>query len=240
MNKSSRFGLSGGVLKIIALVTMIVDHTAAVLLVYSSNPQWYLLGRIIGRLAFPIYCFLLVQGFCYTKNVKKYMVRLFFFALISEVPYDLAFRGVVLELSNQNVFFTLFLGLLALVLIQYVQNMGMRKGNNSHIISRFVGFIGILMVFAMAYFFRGDYGVDGVTFIILFYLCRTSKLEIALVNIIMNLAMGLGGGVQVYGMLSALPIALYNGKKGPSLKYFFYAIYPVHLMILYLIANYFL
>ena len=103
-----RFGLSGSTLKIIAIISMTIDHFAASFLYrgimtlpsVSSNTdlmqvlrKLYLVMRDIGRPAFPIFCFLLVEGFCHTRNPKKYATRLFLFALISEIPFDYGLRG---------------------------------------------------------------------------------------------------------------------------------------------------
>ena len=97
-------GLNSFQLKCIAIVTMLIDHIGAI--IFPTQMGF----RIIGRFSFPIFCFLLVEGFHHTKDVKKYMIRLGIFALISEIPYDLAFRNVFLEFERQNVFFTLLLG----------------------------------------------------------------------------------------------------------------------------------
>ncbi|WP_312694011.1 TraX family protein, partial [Caproiciproducens sp.] len=95
--------MSSSQLKVLAVVTMLTDHIGAIL--FPS----VLLFRIIGRLSFPLFCFLISEGLLYTANLKGYLERLFFFALISEVPYDLAFHGTVYYPQSQNVFFTLFL-----------------------------------------------------------------------------------------------------------------------------------
>src|SRR5699024_2332190 len=106
MNVSERIScLSGFQLKCIAILSMALDHTGAVLF-----PQEIWL-RCAGRLAFPVFCFLIVEGFVHTHDVYRYMARLGVFALISEIPYDLAFRGVCLEFAYQNVFFTLLIGI---------------------------------------------------------------------------------------------------------------------------------
>ena len=108
-------GISGYWLKVIAVVSMLIDHTSAVILEQISgleNPAF--LMRIIGRLAFPIYCFLLVEGFYHTRSRAKYAGRLFLFALISEVPFDLAFSRRMWDFSSNNVFFTLLFGLLVI------------------------------------------------------------------------------------------------------------------------------
>ena len=132
-------GINSAVLKNIAVVTMLIDHIGAVIMTrllirnglyeamvnQEAYTAWmgqnggmygiYMAMRIIGRLAFPIYCFLLVEGFQKTHNVKKYLGRMFLFALISEVPFDLAFSGKAWYPAYQNVFFTLLLGLLVLL-----------------------------------------------------------------------------------------------------------------------------
>ena len=107
-------GITSYQLKWIAIVTMVIDHMGAIL--YPTEMAF----RYIGRISFPIFCFLLIEGFFHTRNIFKYMARLGAFALISEIPYDLAFKGKVLEFTHQNVFFTLFLG----VLMMYVLEKG--------------------------------------------------------------------------------------------------------------------
>lgn len=111
-------GLDGTQLKWIALVTMFIDHTGAAVverLLSETSPAWltalYFALRIIGRLAFPIYCFLLAEGFAHTHSRPKYLARLAVFALVAEVPFDLATQGLVYYPGYQNVFFTLALGL---------------------------------------------------------------------------------------------------------------------------------
>ncbi len=95
-------------LKMIAIITMLIDHTAAVLI--PSNTVLWLVMRCIGRLAFPIFVFLLVEGFYHTRDVKKYLLRMGAFALLSEIPFDLAFYGKVLEFTHQNIFLPYSLG----------------------------------------------------------------------------------------------------------------------------------
>ena len=116
-------GLSGSTLKIIAVITMLTDHIGAGILgriitmqgIYSGSVyNVYTVMRYIGRLAFPIFCFLLVEGFMHTHNVKKYASRLFVFALISEIPFDLFVSGRIVDTSAQNVYFTLLIGLICM------------------------------------------------------------------------------------------------------------------------------
>lgn len=201
-------------LKMIAIAAMAIDHIGAILF-----PQ-YLGLRIIGRIAFPIFAFTLVEGFLHTKDVKKYMMRLGILALISEVPFDLAFYGAPLEFSHQNVFFTMFLGIAMLYL--YLKN-----------ISRWKQFIVVLGMLLLADFLCTDYSSAGLLMIFWYYQFRGKRIwqliGMALINIFYM------GYLQVYACFSALPIAMYNGERGPKCKWFFYWFYPVHLLILYLI-----
>lgn len=214
--KQEIFGLNGFGLKCIAMVCMLIDHTGAVLF-----PQYRIL-RMVGRLAFPIYCFLLVEGAMHTKDIRKYELRLLGFALISEIPFDLAFRRGI-DWGHQNVFFTLLLGVVAIDLAQQFKNK-----------------ISVVLIFpvmiVIAEFLNTDYGGKGIVFILCYYLLYERKVikhvMFAFENILLY-----GLGIQIYACLAVIPMLFYNGKKGPSLKYFFYAFYPLHLLILYLIIN---
>lgn len=146
-------GISGSTIKIIAVAAMLIDHIAAAVLMrqivangymdvaasgnMADMMQWlmdngalfyiYEAMRMIGRLGFPIFCFLLVEGFQRTRNLKKYALRLAAFALISEIPFDLAFKGEIFYMGYQNVYFTLLFGLLALCCIDYVDKHELPK-----------------------------------------------------------------------------------------------------------------
>lgn len=212
--KRESIGLSTFALKMIAVISMAIDHTGAVLF-----PRYAIL-RIIGRLAFPIYAFLLVEGFFHTRDVKKYAIRLGLFALVSEVPFDLAFFRTPFYWGHQNIFFTLFLGILAILFVE-------KQKNN------FLGFILLFTGGFVAEFLHTDYGAFGILTIAIYYVFRKKDIlktvSIALSNIL------LAGGIQAYAALSMIPILFYNGKKGPSLKYLFYGFYPLHLLILYML-----
>ncbi len=211
------FGINGFVLKCIAMICMLIDHTGAVLF-----PQ-YLGLRMVGRLAFPIYCFLLVGGAMHTTNIRKYEQRLFLFALISEVPFDLAFYGGT-SWAHQNVFFTLFLGVLAIDLAQWIQN------------KLSVIIIFFLMIIA-AELLHTDYGGSGIVFILCYYLLYEKKVLKQAMFVLENFFL-YRVGVQLYASFAVVPMLLYNGKKGPSMKYLFYVFYPGHLLILYLIVKF--
>lgn len=217
MNVSERIScLSGFQLKCIAILSMALDHTGAVLF-----PQEIWL-RCAGRLAFPIFCFLIVEGFVHTHDVYRYMARLGVFALISEIPYDLAFRGVCLEFAYQNVFFTLLIGIVMMKLLS-VTRLWPEKA--------------AILILAMwlAVVLRTDYNFRGILLIFMLYVFRKQKFLAAAAGGLWNFLYT--GTVQRYGVFSAVPMLLYNGKPGRRMKYFFYIFYPAHLLILYGISR---
>lgn len=207
-------GLNTFSLKCIAIASMLIDHMGAVLFPYST---WM---RIVGRLAFPIFAYLLVEGFVYTRDVKKYLTRLGIFALISEIPFDLAFFGNVVAMKHQNVFFELFLGILVLYLMLKTTDQAQRV-------------MIIIPALLISDWLCLDYGSWGLLMILVYYVCREKKLlKLALV-VAINLLMG---NSQVYAGLAVLIIALHNRELGPKMKLFFYAFYPAHLLILFFIS----
>ncbi len=216
MEKIGTAGISGFTLKWIAMIAMLVDHVGAVL-----YPQ-HIIFRIIGRIAFPVFCFLLVEGAVHTRDIRSYEKRLFLFALISEVPFDLVFYGSV-GLQHQNVFFTLLAGLIMLDVLK--KNMG--------VIFEIAAVAGAMLASEVM---GSDYGAYGIIIIICFYALYQKRLgkQIAFAGI--NY-LYYGGGIQVYAGLAAIPLLLYNGTRGPKMKYFFYVFYPLHLLILYLIIK---
>ena len=232
MNCTKKINLTGSHLKWIAIITMLIDHIGAALLeqgILSKMAEydfWYRFDdvlRAIGRLAFPLFCFLLVEGFQHTKNVKKYTLRLGLFALISEIPFDLAFNGKVLEASYQNVFFTLFLGFLILIGLRYF-----KEKLPSHIV--WLRFIVALTGIVLAACLRTDYGAFGVLLIFILYECCNSKKLQCIAGAVLMLFS------STTGCLAFLPVWCYNGERGKQLpKYFFYAFYPVHLCLLYVL-----
>lgn len=215
--EENKVGVSSFYLKLLAVITMLIDHIGAVLL-----PE-YILLRCIGRIAFPIYCFLLVEGAVHTSDIRKYQMRLLFFALLSEIPYDLAHSGTLLRPDQQNVFFTLFLGLLGIRVLE--------KYNR--------GFISALTIFFItmsAGILQTDYSFGGVCFILAFYIFYRYNVAKYMSFIVLNFFFF--GGIQNFAILSLIPIAMYNGKRGPKIKYAFYIFYPLHLFLLFLIRHY--
>ena len=209
-------GLTTFQLKVLAIISMLADHVGAVL---YPEAVWL---RYAGRLAFPIFCFLLVEGYYHTGNVAKYMARLGIFALISEIPFDLAFHQTLWFPAKQNVFLTLFIGLGMLWGLERERERIIRVG------------IVLLSMWA-AEFLCCDYGFMGVLLIAVFGITRGKNTARYLAGAVWNVFWP--SRIQTAGALAMLPIALYNGQKGRSMKFFFYLFYPVHLFILYVAAN---
>lgn len=228
--------LSGSALKLIAVIIMLIDHTACFLLasepffnqklVINSKPydfSLYIFLRAVGRLAFPIYGFLLTEGFQHTHDRKKYALNLLSFALISEIPWNLI-HGGTLTYKTQNVFFTLFLGLLCIMIYETYQND----------LKKQLLYLSGVAVFGL--FLNADYGLKGVGFLFAMYLLRKKKIPQAFIcTCFLSNTIPYTIGVAC----AFLPINLYNHErgfiKGKFWKYAFYAFYPVHMLILYFI-----
>lgn len=223
-------GFSGSALKLIAICAMVLDHFAATVLYYGillpaapikeGTSVWtvytiYQVLRFIGRIAFPIFCFLLVEGFLHTSNRARYALRLFVFALISEIPFDLALFQSLTDWNHQNVFFTLLIGFVVIWAMEKTETLPFSTPLK---VSAFA--LGCLVAWLLC----TDYDYKGVILITIFYVFRyTPRLRT------------LAGCVSLIweapACLAFFPIHLYNGKRGLSLKYVFYLFYPVHLLL---------
>lgn len=261
-NEESDGMLTGAVLKNAAYVSMFIDHFFAVIFLnyMRLNPidgGWdpklepiYRAGRAVGRIAFILFAFLIVEGFLRTRSRARFLLRLFLFALLSEIPFDLAFSGMMFDWKSQNVYWTLLLGVLVLTAWEYLSHY--------RSVFRVAGRILIVTAACAAAFLGGtDYRFMGVLLILTFYLTRGSKKGIRLISVGFIMLFGTWGSNliryagryqanyllltslrEMYGLLAFLLIFLYNGKKGRQLpKPFYYGFYPLHLLLLYGIAR---
>ena len=220
--------LSGSALKMIAIFTMSIDHVASHLLRYVDTFTvplfsyhhfvftWYFLFRCIGRLAFPIFAALIVEGFIHTHDKRSYGRNLLIFAIISEIPWALLHHGF--HLLSHNVIFTLFWGFLGLCAIERYADDKRKSG------------IIVLVMLCIAFVFRADYSGSGFAFIILFYALRRHRALQALMGCCILPMKWITG-------LAFIPINMYNGQRGfirgSFAKYLFYAFYPLHLLALW-------
>jgi len=231
--------MSGAAIKRIAVITMLTDHLgAAFFYIFTSSYDGtaafagadlcYQMLRIVGRTSFPLFCFLIVEGFLHTRSMGRYMLRLFVFALLSELPFDLAFHDSMWDMSMQNVFFTLLFGLLALFALRWGQEKCMARAGRWKL-CYVTGWIGAAVCVCVAQLFRTDYGGVGVVLILVLYLLRNERVWACMGGY----AVMCLGGMESWcfpAFLFFLPV--YNGERGTGSKYFFYFFYPVHLLAL--------
>ena len=233
--------LNSNALKIIAMILMLLDHMWGTII---PGNQWM---TLVGRMAFPIFAFLIVEGYIHTSDYKKYIKRLLIFGLLSEIPFNLIYTGSIIFPFHQNVLFTLVLGLLIIHEIDKIIN-------NKEIKLRVKSILKILLFLLITIIGFVDYGITGVLTIVVFYLFREFKFAWLgqLISLILLYIVFFKGQsiiinifnyeyflpIQGMGVLSLILIWLYNGKKGNNsklLKYIFYSFYPVHMLMLYLI-----
>ncbi|MCR4999081.1 MAG: conjugal transfer protein TraX [Lachnospiraceae bacterium] len=259
--------ITAATLKWIAVITMIIDHFGASILeswlFRSAHPyqQWMVYAdiaiRAIGRMAFPIFIFLMVEGLYHTRNRWKYLGRLVLLAVISEIPFDWAFwisrfewdNGVFIEFHHQNVFVTLSIGLFMMILLEMIRPRSMRfaldrqqveeKGTLleqepvAKVIGRTVLCLAIMAGCAYAnelamadYGFTGIIGFIGMYWANVFFRVnwRTFLLGVA--------GLTFFNGFEVVSIIDLVFIKRYHGAKGTSMnRWFFYFVYPVHLLI---------
>lgn len=231
-------------LKLIATVTMLTDHIGATIVYSAYLAAWnsgdaaltnrlvemYYLLRVIGRIAFPIYCFQLVEGFHHTRDLKKYVLRLTVGMLLSEIPFDLAFSGGI-DWTGSSVMVTLLLGCLMMA------GMGTLKGVWK--------LLAIPPFYGIAEFLGTDYGGHGILLIAMLALTRElprEKLWRTLgcaVLLWFGATINIGGiavPIEIFGLIGLVPIFLYDGRKlthNKWVQWAFYLFYPVHLLVLW-------
>lgn len=217
--------LNGSWLKIIAVTTMAIGHTAAFLPYFWEHPMLYAAMRTIGRIAFVTFAFLLVEGFVHTHNRRKYGRNLVILAIISQLPYSLIHNNFLFY-TRLNVGFTLFFGFLALYIWEQMKENRVRRT------------LALVGIFTIAHFW-GDGGIAGVGLILLLYVLREQKVLKLFLGTCIIARRYIPGVAAGFALL-----ALYNGKRGFITgsfgKYFFYAFYPLHLLLLYLLRTYWL
>lgn len=239
--KSGFVFLNSNMLRCIAIILMLIDHIWAT---FMSFGNWM---TYVGRLAFPIFAFLITEGYIHTSNLKKYIFRLLLFALLSEIPFNLFSSSNIFNPYHQNVLFTLLLGLLAITVIDKCRECKEKKGKLKYCML-------LIMICAVSVIGFVDYGFLGLMMVVVFFVFRSFPFAwiAQLVAMIIINVVAFEGQVfiveffgmvfeiptQSFAVLSLLPIWLYNGKKGKSnklMQYSFYAFYPVHMIVLYLI-----
>lgn len=222
---------SGSTLKLLAIILMFIDHFAVVLggvlpflrvALFSFGGKSitiYFIMRKLGRLAFPIFCFLITEGFFHTRSKVKYALRLCIFAVISEIPFDLMVGGKLLYWGKQNIYFTLLFGVVLLYAYENIPNIIYKA-------------LCMAAVAAVSVVLKVDYSLRGVLLILLLYILREKPVEKTLLAYPL-----LSGGVPA--LAAFVPINMYNGQRGfirsRILQYGFYVFYPLHITLLVLV-----
>ena len=213
--------ITGATLKWLALLTMVIDHIAAVALADAFPPElwWMRLLRLAGRLAYPLFAFLLVEGFIHTHSVSRYALRLAVFAVLSEIPFNLAFRVRFISWPGTNVFFTLLIGLAMLYALDRWKN-------------RAAQVLTLLAAGLLATLLHTDYAAAGVLTVAILYLARDNRWAFPAAVAVLTLATG---SWTELAALAVTPLIWgYHGQPGRKWggRYFFYIFYPAHLLVL--------
>lgn len=232
-------GLNSNQLKIIAIIAMTIDHITLMFFRHTISTEWYVFLRVIGKITIPIMCFFISEGFYHTKNIKKYILRLFVFSIISHFAYCYAFKCPIIPNTiffETSVIWSLFWGLIALYIAKSDKiNIGIK-----------IFLVTLISIFTI----KADWGFVSVLVIVILGLTRDNRKKqmiwMSLTVIIYEIAMYIQEKSLVqfihFGIFLSIPLLLmYNGEKGKSksLKWFFYIYYPLHLFILALIKNYY-
>jgi len=227
-------------LKLIAVVTMLIDHMGAVM------PELFGFHyRVIGRISFPIFVFLIAEGFRHTKNPRGFMIRLGVFAIVSQPVFAFAIFGIdgirgISFIQNTNIFYTLFLGGAAILCYNNIKK-------------KILAVIPLLGFMLIAELLTTDYGAYGVVFIFCMYVIRVKWLRLTAMAIccvwqhLWLFSFAFSWETEYYGspvlyfmmipstLFAVLLVAFYNGKRGWGLKWLFYVFYPLHLAALLLL-----
>ena len=218
-------------IKIIACITMILDHIKYVIPVTNNFFTQYL-----GRISFPLFAFTITEGYSHTRDLTKYYERLFIFAIISQIPFML-FRTFVGEYMLLNIIFTLLLGLICITIYENID-------------IEYLSIPLICLIIYLGYLVKVDYGWYGVCTVFLFHILKDEKkylwISFFILNLIYFYSRELLSSLKIdtlynflFIMSSLVFITIYNGKKGKSLKFFFYLFYPIHMLIFYFVGKIF-
>lgn len=245
MEQKKTFGVTSFALHILAMVLMLCDHAWATV---ALDQEWL---TCIGRIAFPIFAFLLVEGWFHTKSRKKYVLRLLIFALISEIPFNYMVGGGWLYPFHQNVLWTFLIGAGCMALLDWARS-------RRRVLPWVAAVVGAALGCLVALLGMTDYMHYGVLTVLAFYVFRGQRWWQRLCQFVclwyINWEM-IGGQIylftlfgrewelpqQALALLALIPIWLYRGKQGTynrTIKYLNYAFYPVHMIVLVLLMNF--
>lgn len=237
--RSRSQGLTGNQLKLLGIVAILIDNLGAVVIqggilqgmgsaavqgvmITSSGHIWVIAGevcRYVGRLAFPIFAFLTAEEFVHARFRGRYCLRMLVFAVLSEVPFDMAVFHTLCYPQYQNMLFTLFTGIVVMMVMEYTPKAGLR-------------ILAVAGGCAFSCFFQFDYNIIGILLIVAMYWFRRDDMAQLISGVVLCAVESISS--YCISALAFVPIVLYNGRKGAfQLKYLFYVFYPAHLLALY-------
>ena len=227
MEKSKAYQvLDGTALKVIAMVSMVIDHVGDI---FFPEATWM---RMVGRIAMPIFSFCIAEGYVHTHDVKRYLLRMGAFALVSELPFDLAFSGGT-DWTHQNIMLGFFLSILALILFDRIRGPKDPQTGRYGAGRTALGCFEVCLMAAVALLLRADYTCFAVIGVFLFYVLKDMDPFFRALGGVGFLSVTRTMGYYCATGLSLFPLLLYNGEKGKGLKWLFYLFYPGHLLLLY-------
>ena len=248
MDQRSKWDISSTGLHILAMSFMLCDHLWAMLF---PAAEWL---TCVGRMAYPIFAFLIAEGYAHTRDLRRYMLRMLLWAVLSEIPFNLMYGGGVFYPYHQNVLWTFLLSLCLIALIEKCRKRFKPAA------AAFLSAGLVLLGFIAGYAAMADYYGVGVLTVLVFHFLRGQSWQKRLLQLvclyILNVEL-LGGycyifqlfghSVEVtqqgFALLALLPIWLYKGRQGArnkAFQYFCYAFYPVHMLLLFVIREWML
>lgn len=222
--------MTGTTLKIIALIAMTMDHIGVVIF---PQCNWM---RMIGRIAFPIFAYMIAEGCTYTKNRKKYLLTMLSLGVGCQIVYY-----VVLHSLYQGILMTFSISIGMIYILEYAE----KKRTAGAVLGAFLAIAATVLIgvelphYLKSYDFGIDYGIIGIYIPVVLFFAKSTKKKVLVLTLGLVLLAMQYGGVQWWSLLAVPIICCYNQKRGRhSFKYLFYIYYPVHLVVIYLIGSF--
>lgn len=230
----TKTGLSNSALKVIAAFFMLIDHSAVFFL--SKDMPAYIVMRIVGRIAFPIFAYLVSEGIFYSKNLNAYCLKLLIVAVLTEIPINIAMTGKVIAIGSSNVLFTFALAVLPFAALKTAENKTKNKT-----FSRLIFGVTAVLAFTLAIIFKPDYDVGGVALVWTFYVFREYRYFCLGAAAAAIAVFRINKPMELFALLSLVFLFFANGERGwirtRAQKLFFYLFYPLHMLVLYLLSR---
>ena len=223
--------------------TMLLDHAAAAIIFGSglneTSPLVENIGiamRLIGRMAFPLYAFLLVQGFMWTRDWSRYVVRVALFALISEIPFNLVLTGDLWYSRAQNTMVTMLIGLICMRMLGTLEKRFWKSDFNEKFLGSILALWSVAVSMVVAELLHTDYGAAGVLLIVVLFLFRYRPAELVAAGCLAAVLIYGFGFEVLFAWIAFVFISRYNGERGRKLGLMPYVFYPVHLLVVWLVS----